>query len=537
MALDELLADRLLTYKPADKNLGIVIMDTNQYNDTVDAILRDYTTYKCVEHLPEMINNTTRSMFQYYHALLKSKSLKEEKYQTFLKKIVGYHNNQQNLEHFAASHRLPGVYMMPKLHKYPRPINNPKAWRPIIPSHRWITGPLSRIVDTILLPIVKAHTIETTADLQRGATIIKDSKSLINIVETLKIQDPDCILITSDISSLYTNIPTDTGPDVVAGMVADEHKSIVRNLLRMILKNNCFQFNGRPFIQVNGTAMGTNSAPNYANLFLIPFETRFIARYRREILFYGRYLDDIIIILSSKCNLQQFQLDFTQICPHLEFSFKYSPIEIEFLDIVFYKGHRFDRDSVLDTRVHQKSCNNYLYLPYRSQHTLHTKKSMITTELQRYIRLSSDFQHFQEIRSLFHERLLTRGYGRALLHFLFNSEAARYRNRAQLLKSQARKSDKPKTDSDQPILFFSMEFNATTQQFATQMQQHLHRVIDNCREILLLEGIPPPRTMIAWRSSPNFFRLMNTNMRDFFTAEKKAALPSATGLMASTVGH
>jgi energy-converting hydrogenase A subunit M len=45
-------------------------------------------------------------------------------------------------------------------------------------------------------------------------TVIKDSKSFVNMIESLYIDNEhfiDCVLLVADISSLYTMIPTDEG--------------------------------------------------------------------------------------------------------------------------------------------------------------------------------------------------------------------------------------------------------------------------------------------------------------------------------------
>ena len=40
------------------------------------------------------------------------------------------------------------------------------------------------------------------------------------------------------------------------------------NLLQIVLKNNTFEFDGKCYIQLQGTAMGTKLAPAYANIFM-----------------------------------------------------------------------------------------------------------------------------------------------------------------------------------------------------------------------------------------------------------------------------
>lgn len=481
MTMKSLLSDATLTFKPADKNLGLVVLDTDFYNQTVEAILSDTSTYK-LSTKGEM-NLAMRN----YSAFLKSIPLGED-LRTF--------TEQWNIRRKVI---IPSIYFMPKIHK------TPLAWRPIIPSHSWMTTSISIIVDSLLSSTVKAHTIGNSASTADPPTIIKDSKSLINVIRNLRINDPDCWFITSDISNLYTNIPSDSGPAIVADMVPN-HSTLLKTLLRKILHNNFFEFNGQTYLQINGTAMGTNCAPNYANLYLVRFELPFINEFKESIIFYGRFLDDILIIFDSRFNLERFKESFLQMNPHLKFSFNTSQQEMEFLDIIFYKGPDFTRTGVLDTRLHQKSCNRYLYLPYRSQHATHTKTAMIITELKRYIRISSTLREYMVIRQLFYLRLCSRGFKPSFLLPIFNSIF--YDIRSKLLDEKVvLKHD------EKDYIFFSMEFNESTKQFSHLLRRRLHQWKERQESILNALEYPSFQPMISWKSAPNFFKLFTTNAR------------------------
>ena len=49
----------------------------------------------------------------------------------------------------------------------------------------------------------------------------------------------------------------------------------LRKMLRLILKENIFQFNGKHYLQTHGTAMGTKTAVSFANIFVAHIETQF----------------------------------------------------------------------------------------------------------------------------------------------------------------------------------------------------------------------------------------------------------------------
>ena len=119
-----------------------------------------------------------------------------------------------------------------------------------------------------------------------------DSIDFINSVERTKTRQ-DTILVSMDVTSLYTNIPQEEGITTVCRAYDAFHNNNLpiptkhlRELLDLILKENSFQFNGENYLQANGTAMGTKMAVAFANIFMAEFETKLIrhgAKYTRHV--------------------------------------------------------------------------------------------------------------------------------------------------------------------------------------------------------------------------------------------------------------
>ena len=81
------------------------------------------------------------------------------------------------------------------------------------------------------------------------------------------------MLVSIDVSALYTNIPQDEGIEAVRETLLErDHPEVptdfIIRLLEIILKNNIFEFNSELFLQLIGTAMGTRPAVSYANIFM-----------------------------------------------------------------------------------------------------------------------------------------------------------------------------------------------------------------------------------------------------------------------------
>ena len=74
-------------------------------------------------------------------------------------------------------------------------------------------------------------------------------------------------------SYLYTNIKHEEGIEALKSWLikngTDREKSeFIGTLAKLVLTSNYFTFNGKMYLQKQGTAMGTRMAPNYAIIFM-----------------------------------------------------------------------------------------------------------------------------------------------------------------------------------------------------------------------------------------------------------------------------
>ena len=88
-------------------------------------------------------------------------------------------------------------------------------------------------------------------------------------------------LFTLDVTSLYANIPHDDGIAACRKMweqrtVQEPPTECLVEMLTLVLKNNNFTFDGKHYLQINETAMGTKMAPSYANTLMGDLEELFI---------------------------------------------------------------------------------------------------------------------------------------------------------------------------------------------------------------------------------------------------------------------
>ena len=73
-------------------------------------------------------------------------------------------------------------------------------------------------------------------------------------------------------------------------------------MLRLILKENSFHFNGNNYLQTHGTAMGTKMAVSFANIFMATVEREIISRSVTKPLTWKRYIADVFSLWNVSKN-------------------------------------------------------------------------------------------------------------------------------------------------------------------------------------------------------------------------------------------
>ena len=140
---------------------------------------------------------------------------------------------------------------------------------------------------------------------QRCKSYIKDTNDFLLKLRTLGDLPPNSILVTMDVSSLYTNIDQEEGAEACYRKLEErEQKSVpslvLKDLILKVLKHNIFRFRDSFYTQKIGTSMGTPMAPNYANLFMDGFERNlldsFFEKSGKSPVVWWRYIDDIFFV-------------------------------------------------------------------------------------------------------------------------------------------------------------------------------------------------------------------------------------------------
>lgn len=420
--LQRLMTDASITIKPADKNLGLVLVSTEWYHAELTRMLGDRTTYKPLHHFTSGYQGQRGR-----HQVLALPKLQAELAAKLKALAIASATSLRlwnpelcdQVQHFLttsvtlATSAVPQIYLLIKVHKA-----SGLCGRPIVPSTRWLTTPASVVADHLLREVLREAAIPH---------LVKDTKSFVSELEQRRMPNGahDALFVTADIASLYTNIDTQDGLRqvrrfLILQSVSARHTELIMSLLEFVMGNSYLSYRDNVWHQVDGTAMGTSCAPPYADIVVYMRERDVLSDMHKHIFTYYRYLDDIFALIAKPA-IDEFQHRMNNLHPRLRFEFAVHATEAAFLDLRVFKGPRFTATGVFDLSVHQKKMNLYLYIPYRSFHTDAMKKSFILTELMRYIRNSSSAEGYYSLRELFFQRLRDRGYPAAFLTPIFNT--------------------------------------------------------------------------------------------------------------------
>ena len=238
-ALRELSANNNIVIKPADKGGATVILNRADYVAEGLRQLSDQNFY-----LPIDDDLTTTH---------------NEKIATHLDNMIKRGEITERVARFLVTKepRTAQLYLLPKIHKNVTPVPG----RPIVSANESPTERVSAFVDNFLAPIVRT-----------GRSYIRDTSDFLLKLQDIRDLRGDEILLTLDVSSLYTNIPNEGGTMAALralrqarpGDTQPSNLSLVEMLAQVLSYNN-FQFDGKKYLQVGGTAMGTRVAPSYAS--------------------------------------------------------------------------------------------------------------------------------------------------------------------------------------------------------------------------------------------------------------------------------
>ena len=113
----------------------------------------------------------------------------------------------------------------------------------------------------------------------------------------------------------------------------------MRNLVKLILTKNCFEFDGQFFLQKIGCAMGSQASPEICDIVMHHLENRIIPT-DFNIIKWLRYRDDILLLYNgTQQELNNLVTYLNEAHEHFKFTVEASNTEVTYLDLKIFKAN------------------------------------------------------------------------------------------------------------------------------------------------------------------------------------------------------
>lgn len=457
LALRSLRSNPHITIKPADKGSAIVVQNRSDYVDEGLRQLNNSAAYKTVSSDP-----TSR------HTKSVQKALTDLKIDP---QITAIYPDQKSV-------KCPLFYMLPKVHKPENP------GRPIVSGMSCPTSQISRFIDFHLRPLVN-----------KLPSFIQDTTHFIRHLNTLNSHapfPPQTLLVSADVSALYTNITHHDGLKACkeflnSRSVKHPPTDHLTRLLELVLTLNTFEFNQKFYKQIQGIRMGTCAAPAVANLFMGCLEKDLLSKATKTPLqgSWKRYIDDIHFLWThGEEDLQEFKSYMNNFHPTIRFTFEISSSQVPFLDTLTQL-----KDNRIETTLYSKPTDKHTYLLPSSCHPPHTFKGVPYSQALRVRRICSQPEEEEKHLNNLKEHLLQRQYPEQLLDTQIG--------KAKQLDKNTLLTYKQKTKNTRVPLVVT--YNPAFNQIKSIISKHIH-IITSDPQLSQIFDSPP---MAAFRRPRN----------------------------------
>ena len=268
--MKELQSDTSIVILPADKGRSTVILNREDYLE------------KCMDH----INNGPYQLLKKDPTTkIKAKTLKQLK----VLKDNEFIDNKLYYYLKPTDSPAPRFYGQPKIHKPGVPI------RPIVSYSGSPLYNLNKYIANILKTYVKYENNNA-----------KNSTTFSNYIRNVPIED-DEIMVSFDVTSLYTNIPIIDTLNIIKDYVQSDDQFARKtaipqdkflDLVNLVLTTTWYTFNSQFYQQTDGVAMGGPASSTTAEIYMQAHESTAISTALHPPKVWERFVDDVYSIVK-----------------------------------------------------------------------------------------------------------------------------------------------------------------------------------------------------------------------------------------------
>ena len=208
------------------------------------------------------------------------------------------------------------------------------------------------------------------------------SKSFSAFICQQKIE-PDEVMVSFDVTSLYTTIPIDQALLIIGDLLEHDENLADRTLLSprqildlldILLRTTHFKFNGDFYQQTDGAAMGEPTSAIVSEIYMQSLETTAITTADHPLKVWERHVDDVFSIVHKTC-LQELLEHINSLHPQTQFTKEEeNNSSLPFLDTLVQRNH----NKTISVKIYRKPTHTNQYQKYTSHIPTSAKQSVIT---------------------------------------------------------------------------------------------------------------------------------------------------------------
>ena len=193
--------------------------------------------------------------------------------------------------------------------------------------------------------------------------------------------------------------------------------STLGDLMKLILKESLFHFNGKHFLQTHSIAVGAKMTVAFSVIFIAHIEKQLLLSCPHKHIIWETFIDDIFSVWTSiKQEISNF-VDFAnRFHATIKFTREMPSERAVVLGTEILRGLRFASNKVLDVLTHFKATKMFQNTHFSSCQSLSVKKGFIEGETLHLLRTISIKERFESNKRDFESRLLGRGYPQELVN-------------------------------------------------------------------------------------------------------------------------
>ena len=402
---------------PTDKNLGVAAVTREWYLEKCYDILSDTSNYVKV-----WTNKAGRDLIRVRNSILDLASMpypmeaeNEQLREWLISRCTEYEAHPDD--------GLPHFYGIPKIHK------SPWKMRPIVPCHSALQGPTAKMISKLLRPIV-----------DKQPYVLRGSKDLCKKLANVRLPSHKKVwIISGDVVAYYPNIPREAAKDIALEYMTKEYLLDVFPIKKRedifwfwsaaidVANDNLYmRFQNDVYRQLQGLAMGVACSPDMANLYGARWENDIVPQIV-EILFYGRYIDDVLSLVVAETKEEALEIASRIVIKDCEIIWEASPLSAVFLDLFIMIDPWTGQ---IAYKPYRKALNHFERIPWASHHPSDVKKGTLIGEITRMATLSSTMPYYEQALEDVRKIYLMRGYPLNWINTIIKKHAtARWRSR------------------------------------------------------------------------------------------------------------